>query len=72
MDLIEDMEGVPKFVYHVMNSDGIVREIDFGGKFCPGMSGKRVLFNVHDESCFDAGEQQTHGWLVKGVQICMD
>ena len=72
VDLIEDMEGVPKSVYHVLGGDGIVREIDFGGKFRPGMLGKKVLFYVHDESCFDAGEQQTHGWLMKGVQICMD
>ena len=28
--------------------------------------------NMHDESCFHAGEQQTAGWLMKGVQVCMD
>jgi hypothetical protein len=30
------------------------------------------MIYVHDESRFDAGEQQKSGWLLKGVQVCMD
>ena len=44
--------------------------MDFGGMFLPNLVGKCVLMFVHDESCFDTGEQQTHGWIPKGVLKC--
>ena len=55
----------------MLGGDGIVRQMDFGRMFLPHLVGKYVLMFVHDESCFDAGEQQTHGWILKGVQVCM-
>lgn len=72
VDLIKDVETAPKVLYNVLGGDGVVRKIDFGGRFKPGLIGKYIMFYVHDESCFDAGEQQKSGWLLKGVQVCMD
>ena len=72
VDLISDVQDVPVHLYNVLGGDGIIRKMDFGGMFLPSLVGKYVLFFVHDESCFDAGEQQTHGWILKGVQVCMD
>ena len=73
-DKIDDMSALsgPKFVYNILGGDGVVRKINLGDMLHPDHQGKYILFYVHDESCFDAGEQQTKGWLMNGQRVCMD
>lgn len=39
VDLIKDVETAPQAIYNVLGGDGVVRKIDFGGKFRPDLIG---------------------------------